>query len=293
MTITKSHIGNFTQGDSSREYRIVATNSGNRAGTGAVSVTDSLPAGLTATAIAGSGWSCALGTLTCTRSDALPAGDSYPPITVTVAVAGNAPASVVNTATVTRADENTANDSAADPTMIAARQVPGGGGNPGVGGSGGPGTGGPGVGGSGLEPDISAPSFAAARLTNRTFAVDARGASEPVVNARARKGTSIVYTLSERARVVFTIERRERGRRVGRTCRKPSRGNRRGKACVRYVKVGSFAQDGAAGANTRKWSGKIRSKALKPATYRASITARDAAGNTSAVRRLAFKVVRR
>jgi hypothetical protein len=80
---------------------------------------------------------------------------------------------------------------------------------------------------------------------------------------------------------------------VGSTCRRQTRSNRRRKACIRYVKVGSFAQDGKLGANTRKWSGKIRAKALKPASYRATLTARDDAGLTSAPKRLAFKIVRR
>jgi uncharacterized protein (TIGR03437 family) len=44
---------------------------------------------LTATAIGGTGWSCTLTPLACTRSDALAAGASYPAITVTVNVANN------------------------------------------------------------------------------------------------------------------------------------------------------------------------------------------------------------
>jgi hypothetical protein len=62
-------------------------------------VTDSLPTGLTATAITGTGWTCTLATLTCTRSDALASNASYPVITLTVNVASNAPATMINTAT--------------------------------------------------------------------------------------------------------------------------------------------------------------------------------------------------
>src|SRR5439155_785794 len=84
-----------------------------------VTVTDTLPAGLTATAIAGSGWTCVLGTLTCTRSDALAAGASYPAITLTVNVANNAAASVTNSVSVSGGGEtNTGNDSANDSTTI-------------------------------------------------------------------------------------------------------------------------------------------------------------------------------
>jgi len=291
MTLAKSHAGDFTQGDSGRTYTLIATNSGNRAATGAVSVADTLPTGLTATAIAGDGWTCTLGTLTCMRGDTLAAGASYPPITVTVDVAGDAPATVVNTASVTRAGQNTANDSTSDTAAVTAKPAP----TP-AGGSPPPGGGQPAAEpGDGtfviLEPVL--PAFTAARLTNRTFAVDTRGAAEPLVNARAKKGTAFAYALNKPARVVFVIERSEGGRLVGGSCRRQTRSNRRRRACTRFVKVGSYAQDGKLGANTRKWSGKIRTKALKPATYRASLTARDDAGFTSASRRLSFKIVSR
>src|SRR6266852_5497086 len=119
LTITKSHSGNFTQGQVGATYSITATNSGFAATSGTVTVTDTLPAGLTATAISGTGWTCVLGTLTCTRSDALAAGSSYPAITLTVNVANNAAASVTNTANVSGGGQtNTANDSASDATTI-------------------------------------------------------------------------------------------------------------------------------------------------------------------------------
>src|SRR5438477_397651 len=119
MTITKSHSGNFTQGQVGATYTITATNSGFAPTSGVVTVTDTLPAGLNATNIAGTGWTCVLGTLTCTRSDALAAGLSYPAITLTVTVANNAAASVTNTATVSGGGQtNTANDTANDATTI-------------------------------------------------------------------------------------------------------------------------------------------------------------------------------
>ncbi|HVS83525.1 MAG TPA: hypothetical protein VHE60_17480, partial [Pyrinomonadaceae bacterium] len=125
LTIAKSHTGNFTQGQVGATYTITATNSGFAATSGTVTVTDTLPAGLTATAISGTGWTCVLGTLTCTRSDALAAGASYPAITLTVNVANNAAASVTNTASVSGGGEtNTANDTANDLTTINAAAPP-------------------------------------------------------------------------------------------------------------------------------------------------------------------------
>ena len=119
LAITKTHAGNFTQGDASDSYTIIVTNVGTAASSGSITVTDSLPAGLTATAISGSGWTPNLANLTCTRSDVLAAGAAYPAVTVTVSVAGNANASVTNLASVSGGgDVNSANNTASDPTTI-------------------------------------------------------------------------------------------------------------------------------------------------------------------------------
>jgi hypothetical protein len=100
-----------------------------------------------------------------------------------------------------------------------------------------------------------------------------------------------VYRMSEASRVVFTIELRQAGRRVGKTCLKPSRTTRHRKACTRFVRVGRFAQNASAGANTKKFSGKIGKLRLKPGRYRATLRAKDPAGNASTAKRLNFKVV--
>ena len=114
-----SHTGSFTQGDTGDTYTIIITNKGTAATAGAVSLADTLPAGLTATAISGSGWTSSLATLTCTRSDALAVGATYPPITVTVTVSSTAPASVTNSVTVSGGgDTSSGNNTASDPTTI-------------------------------------------------------------------------------------------------------------------------------------------------------------------------------
>jgi len=121
LVISKTHAGNFTQGDTGDAYTITVTNNGNAATVGTVSVVDVLPAGLATTAISGAGWTTDLGTLTCTRSESLAAGAGYPPITVIVDAATNAAANLTNTATVSGGGEiNTANDTASDPTTVIA-----------------------------------------------------------------------------------------------------------------------------------------------------------------------------
>jgi hypothetical protein len=119
MTITGVHTGNFRAGDSADTYTLTATNSGTSSTGGTVTVVDTLPSVLTATAISGTGWTCTLATLTCTRSDALTSTSSYPAITVTVSVSSVAAGTYTNTATVSGGGETTtSNDTSTDATII-------------------------------------------------------------------------------------------------------------------------------------------------------------------------------
>ena len=119
FSITKIHVGNFAQGDPADTYSISLTNTGGNPSSMLVTVTDTLPVGLTATAMTGTGWTCVLPTLTCTRSDALAAGGTYPPITLTVSVALNAAASVINSVMLTSSEDGfVGNNISNDPTTI-------------------------------------------------------------------------------------------------------------------------------------------------------------------------------
>jgi len=83
------------------EYSISVTNTGLGASIGSVTVTDTLPAGLTASGMSGSGtgWTCTVRSASCTTLGAIAAGASAT-ITLTVNVAQNASGSVTNLATV-------------------------------------------------------------------------------------------------------------------------------------------------------------------------------------------------
>jgi len=119
LTITETHLGHFQQGQTGATYTITVTNAGTGPSSGAVTVTDVLPAGLTATAISGSSWTCTLSSLSCTRADALAAGASYGALLVVVNLSITAPGSVTNTAVVSGGGEtNTANDTASDVTIV-------------------------------------------------------------------------------------------------------------------------------------------------------------------------------
>lgn len=125
LTITKSHTGNFTRGETGT-YTITVRNSGPGTTSGAVTVTDTLPAGLTPTGPIGNynGWTCGIATqtVTCTRSDGLATATDYPAIDITVNVLQTAADSVTNTASTSGGGEtNVSNNSANDATTIVSR----------------------------------------------------------------------------------------------------------------------------------------------------------------------------
>jgi uncharacterized repeat protein (TIGR01451 family)/fimbrial isopeptide formation D2 family protein len=130
LTLDKSHSGNFSQGQSGAPYTLTVSNA---VGADAVSnngttvtVTDTLPSGLTPTAASGTNWLCSISgqDVTCTRAaanNALSGGSSYPDITVTVNVATTAGSPLTNTASVSlsgQSESDTSNNSDDDSTTI-------------------------------------------------------------------------------------------------------------------------------------------------------------------------------
>jgi uncharacterized repeat protein (TIGR01451 family) len=119
LNIAKSHTGNFMQGQDGATYQITVSNSAGAGTTsGTVTVTETVPSGLTLESMAGTGWSCPSGGNICTRSDSLNGGASYLPITVTVDVAAGAQPSLINQVSVSGGGSAMASTS--DPTTITA-----------------------------------------------------------------------------------------------------------------------------------------------------------------------------
>jgi sugar lactone lactonase YvrE len=117
LTVTSAHTGSFAAGSAGAFYSVLVSNTALAGATsGAVTVTEITPPGLTLVSMAGTGWNCS--GATCSRSDTLAAGSSYPPITVTVTVAVNAPAVVVNEVAVSGGGTGSAAASASDPTSV-------------------------------------------------------------------------------------------------------------------------------------------------------------------------------
>ena len=100
LSATVTHSGNFVSGGTG-QYTLTVSNSG-VAGIeredNTVTVTDTLPAGLTFNAATGAGWTCnAVGqVVTCTHAAPLNAGASFPPITLSVNVLEAAAPTVSN-----------------------------------------------------------------------------------------------------------------------------------------------------------------------------------------------------
>jgi peptidoglycan/xylan/chitin deacetylase (PgdA/CDA1 family) len=82
----------FAPGEVGNTLTLTVTNvSRNATDDSTVTVTDEIPAGLTATAAGGDGWTCSVtATVSCTRAEVLAPGAAYPPITITVDVVADA-----------------------------------------------------------------------------------------------------------------------------------------------------------------------------------------------------------
>ena len=121
---------------------------------------------------------------------------------------------------------------------------------------------------TGPDVDTTAPVVSKASLTNKRFRVTRRGTAQLAATKRKRApaGTALRLTLSERATLAVSIERRR---------------------VVRGTLVRASAGPGRA---TIPFSGRIGRRALSPGSYTATITAIDGAGNRSRAVRVKFSV---
>ena len=117
--------------------------------------------------------------------------------------------------------------------------------------------------------DTQAPVINGFRATPSLFAV-ARKATP--LAAGAQRGTRFRYTLSEPAKLTLKIQRKVAGSRT------------------RYRTIGTLTRSGAKGANSTKFSGRLRKRALRPGRYQVRIRAADTAGNRSAARTARFRI---
>ena len=122
LELAKHHNGDFIPGVDGT-YTLTVRNIGSEPTSGTITVSDTLPTGLTAKSATGSGWACTLGaTVTCTSSAVIPAGGAAPDITLVVNVAASAVPSVTNTAKASGGGDNSCpaagRCTASDPTTV-------------------------------------------------------------------------------------------------------------------------------------------------------------------------------
>lgn len=131
-------------------------------------------------------------------------------------------------------------------------------------------------------------------VSNPVFRVDA--AAQAAGRDPTPRGTRFRFELSEAATVTFAIERRASGRSVNGRCRRPTARNRTRRACVRWVHERTFRRALSGGAADVRFSGRVRTRrgarSLRPARYRVTLQARDAAGNAAlAAPHVGFRII--
>ncbi|HEY0279980.1 MAG TPA: hypothetical protein VGC32_17075 [Solirubrobacterales bacterium] len=144
-------------------------------------------------------------------------------------------------------------------------------------------------------PDRGAPKVSALKLTPSSFRAASKGG--PVTTGKSGRkgpGTEVSYKVDEAARITFTVQRREPGRRKGRSCVKPTKTLAKAGHCTRYVTVkGSLERTAKVGGFDRfRFTGRLSGRSLTRGSYRLALLAADAAGNEAAPVVAAFHVLR-
>lgn len=130
LAVTVSHEGTFQRGGSG-VYTLTVTNAGSASVTGPLTVTDSLPAGMTYVSGTGTGYSCAASgdpaagqTVTCTLTGPVAAGGSRP-LQLAVTVGEGTPDPAANRAVVSpgESESDLSNNTATDPTAVNSRPL--------------------------------------------------------------------------------------------------------------------------------------------------------------------------
>lgn len=140
--------------------------------------------------------------------------------------------------------------------------------------------------------DTLAPAGSSLKFKPKNFLPSAgKPASIAAKKKKKPKGTKVTFTLSEAATVSFTIEKKTKGRKKGKSCSSKAK---TGKKCNFYKAVkGSFSRTSTLGANSFKFTGFVKGKALKAGSYRLVGVPTDAAGNAGAAFRATFTILKK
>jgi hypothetical protein len=140
--------------------------------------------------------------------------------------------------------------------------------------------------------DKTKPTLDGLSFSTTVFAAAKSGASTSA-KKKTPVGTKVSFTLSEASSVRFTVQRKTKGRKVGKKCKAGTHANRKKKPCTLWKNVkGSFIVAGKAGKNTFKFRGRVGGKKLRTGSYRLNGTATDPAKNASVPKRKGFTIVK-
>jgi uncharacterized repeat protein (TIGR01451 family) len=187
--------------------------------------------------------------------------------TVTIVARATVPGAVTNRATIAspRPDANPADDGAGVDATVRPRAI-------------------------GDAPPLTSANLAGLALSPARFRAARSGAS--VASRRTPVGTNVRYSLSRASAVLFTVQKRARGRLRGKRCVAGRKAPRRGRRCVSYRSVRpSFTHQGTAGEDSFRFSGRVGSSALRPGAYRL-VGVPTSAPHGDAIR-ASFTIVRR
>ncbi len=135
-------------------------------------------------------------------------------------------------------------------------------------------------------PNPLAGIISALTISPGAFVAAPSGATVSAGSAKRKKrkyGAKISWRDSQVATTTFTVLRESAGRKQGRSCKKPSKHNRHGRRCTLLTKLGGFTHADTAGANSLRFSGRLKGRKLPPGVYELQAVAHDAAGSGAAV----------
>ncbi len=136
----------------------------------------------------------------------------------------------------------------------------------------------------------SKPKLTGLTLSAKVFRAATHGTS--VARVKHPVGTKISYRDSQASTTTFTVQRPMAGIRKGKSCVAPPRKHKpkHPKRCTRYVPVGNFKHVDTAGANSFRFTGRVKGHALRPGSYRLSAVTHDANGSSTPVL-ISFRIV--
>jgi hypothetical protein len=150
-------------------------------------------------------------------------------------------------------------------------------------------------GNNGNQGDKTPPVLSELSIQPKRFAA---AKTATAMSARKKKkhtvpqGAVVRYTLSEPAKVSFTVEQLAQGRKKGSACVKPTQKLRHAKRCALIKNKGTLTRSGVSGGDQLVFSGRLGTRKLAPGSYELVAQAADAAGNKSSTGTIKFTIVK-